>query len=210
MENRIKVIHTDDQRFTRQSTSSMLKSEGIDVVAEASNGLELLRLLKEVTPDIILLDLEMPEMDGNQVLKILKVKYPGLKVIVLTSFSEECLIEDFKAKGVNAFLTKNTDATVIANTIKRVHFSNAYDNFPRRFKSSFTPREIKIIPYLLAGKTSKETAKILSISARTVESVRARVYEKTKCKNASEFAAFCAKQGLEYLGYVEDLRNQKI
>ncbi len=205
MDYRIKVIHTDDQKLTRESISGMLKGEGIDVIGEAINGYDLLNLLEKVMPDIVLLDLEMPGMDGNLALKEIKRRYPHLKVVVLTSFTEECLIEDFKAKGVNAFLTKNSDIKTVANTIKRVFYAEGYDNFPNGFNSIFTPREVKIIPYLLAGKTSKQIATFLNISSRTVEGARARVYEKTKCKNASEFAGYCAKEGLEYLGYKNEL-----
>jgi DNA-binding NarL/FixJ family response regulator len=207
MDYRIKVIHTEDKKLTREGTSNMLKDEGIDVIAEAANGRELLNLLKTITPDLVLLDLEMPIMDGNMTLKEIKAKYPRLKVVVLTSYTDECLIEDFKTKGANAFLTKDSDIRTIANTIKRVYYSDEYNNFPKSFNSLFTPSEIKIIPHLLAGKTSKQIAKQLGISSRTVEAVRDRAYEKAKCKNASEFAGHCAIAGLQYLGYKSDLNQ---
>jgi len=205
MDYRIKVIHTEDKKLTREGTSTMLKLEGIDVIGEAINGLELLSLLKELSPDIILLDLEMPVMDGNQTLREIKSKYPNLKVIILTSYTEDSLLEDFKAKGANAFLTKDSDSRTIANTIKKVYYDSGFNNFPKSFDSLFTPREIEIIPYLLAGKTSKQIAKLLCISFRTVEAMRDRAYQKTKCKNASEFAGYCATAGLQYLGYKNDL-----
>lgn len=209
MDYRIRVIHTDDKKLTREGTAGMLKTEGIDVIGEATNGKELLDLLKIITPDVVLLDLEMPVMDGNQALREIKLKYPSIKVIILTSYTEECLMEDFKAKGANAFLTKDSDIKTLANIIKKVHYTEGYNNFPMSFNSLFTLREIEIIPYLLQGKTSRQIAKLLNISTRTVESARARVYEKTDCKNASEFAAYCSKAGLEYLGFKNDLETLK-
>jgi DNA-binding NarL/FixJ family response regulator len=205
MDYRIKVIHTEDKEITREGIRRMLKVEGIDVIGEAAHGLDLLKMLKTITPDLVLLDLEMKVMDGNLTLREIKAKYPKLKVIVLTSYTEESLIEDFKAKGVNAFLTKDSDSKTIANTIKKVYYSDGYNNFPKSFNSMFTPRELEIIPYLLAGKTSKEIGEILGISFRTVEAIRDRAYEKAKCKNGLEFASFCTIEGLQYLGYKNDL-----
>lgn len=200
MSERIKIFHTDDHQFIRQSMRKLLGDEGIDIVGEAENGDDLLNLLKSIRPDIILLDLQMPKMDGNETLSILRSKYPAIPVIVFTGFTEESLIEDFKVKGAAAFLTKNADIKTIANTIKRTHYSANYNNFPHSFKSLFTAREVEIIPYLLAGKTSKEIADAFGLSTRTIEGARARVYYKTKCRNAPEFAAYCAEAGLQFLG----------
>ncbi len=147
----------------------------------------------------------MPKMDGNLALREIRAKYPNLKVIILTSYTEEALIEDFKAKGANAFLTKNADSKTIANTIKKVFYSEGYTNFPKSFNSIFTPRELEIIPYLLAGKKSKEIGDIVGISPRTVEAIRDRAYEKVKAKNGVQFASFCTEAGLQYLRYKSDL-----
>jgi DNA-binding NarL/FixJ family response regulator len=198
---RIEIIFTEDQPLFRETMIPMLEKENIFTIAEASNGKELLSLLeKGVRPEIVLLDLQMPEMDGNTVLGIVKAKYPEIKVIVLTSFTEQCLLNDFREKGVNAFLTKETKFNLIVSTIKKVSGSKSYHNFPVKINTIFTKGELKVIPLLCTGKTSKQIGELLGITAKAVEAYRKRLYQKTNSKNIVDFTNYCSKHGLEYLG----------
>ncbi len=202
MKERIEIIITDDHQSYRQGLVSILKEKNIYTIGQAENGIELLYLLEEenLKPDVILLDLEMPKMDGNLTLEKLKEKFPVFKVIILSSFSEGSLQNDFKIKGASSYLKKNTDVKVIAETIKRTHYLVDYSNISQKVKSLFTEKEVQVIPLLLVGKTSKQIADILGIAEKTVEQYRNRLYEKTGTSNGLEFSSYCTKEGLAFLG----------
>jgi DNA-binding NarL/FixJ family response regulator len=202
MNERIEIIFTEDHKSYRQGLVPILKKENIYTIAEAENGSQLLFLLEieNLRPDVILLDLEMPEMDGNVTLAKIKDKFPDMKVIILSSYGEGSLLKDFKNKGASSFLEKNTDVKIIIDTIKRTHYLVDYSNIPKKVKSLFTEKEVQVIPLLLAGKTSKQIADILGIAEKTVEQYRNRLYDKTGTSNGLEFSAYCAKEGLGFLG----------
>jgi DNA-binding NarL/FixJ family response regulator len=201
MTERIRIISTDDHQSYRQGLVSILKEENIYAIGQAENGHELLHLLEVemLRPDLILLDLDMPKMDGNITLANVKGKYPEMKVIILSSFSEGSLQNDFKSKGASSFLKKNTDVKIIADTIKRTHYLVDYSNIPQKIKSLFTEREVQVIPLLLAGKKSRQIADVLGVAEKTVEQYRNRLYDKTGTANGSEFSAYCAREGLNFL-----------
>jgi len=201
MKERIEIIITDDQLAVRQGLAAVLKDENIFTIAQAANGKELIRLLEvdKLSPHVIMLDIEMPVMDGNATLAYLKKHFPLAKVIILSMFANSSLVNDFKAKGANAYLTKNTDIRQIAETIKNVHYLAGYSNISTKIKSAFTKREVQIIPLMLAGKTSKQIAGILGLAEKTVEANRNRLYEKTQTANASQFSSYCTKEGMMFL-----------
>jgi len=202
MRERIEVIVTDDHKSYREGLVSILKEENIFVIAQAENGIELLYLLEidNLRPNVILLDLEMDKMDGNITLQKVKEQFPELKVIILSSYGEGALQNDFISKGASSFLRKNMGVKMIADTIKRTHYLVDYSNIPQKVKSLFTEKEVQIIPLLLAGKTSKQIADLLGIAEKTVEQYRNRLYEKTGANNGFEFSSYCTKEGLGYLG----------
>jgi DNA-binding NarL/FixJ family response regulator len=199
MNETIKILFAEDQKLFRETMISMLKGRGIETLGEAADGNELLNLLSKIKCDILLLDLQMPGMDGNKAFQVIKVKYPHIKVIILTSFIDGALKADFKAKGVTAFLTKNDDFNTIVETIYAVHRADNI-SITNGTTSIFTKREIQIIPLLCKGKTSGKIANTLNISERTIEAHRKRLYEKTGSKNAADFSSYCTKAGLDFLG----------
>lgn len=200
MADRIDIIITDDHASFREALSAKLSSEGIVTIAEAANGLQLLTSLETHQPDILLLDLAMPGMNGFEAFQKIKKKYPGLKVIVLTSFNEPTLRQALKKVGANAFLSKAASTKEIIATIRAVHESASYTNIKTESKGIFTKGEAQVIPHILAGKTSKEIAQALNKAPKTIENIRNRLYEKAHVKNASQFSAYCATEGLNLLG----------
>lgn len=201
MLDRINIIIAEDQLSVRQAYVSRLEQENVHTIGQASNGRELITLLEveKLLPDIILLDLDMPVMDGNVALKIIRAKFPSLKVIILSIFDEVCLINDFLAKGASAYLTKNTDFKIITSTIKRVHYTPDVKVISNA-KSIFTKGEISIIPLLLAGKKTKQIAQAIGKAEKTVEEYRSHLLDKTNTRNVSEFSSYCTKVGLALLG----------
>lgn len=197
----LKVICVDDHDILREGLVAILKELGIHTIGQAANGLQLLNLLKSgPLPHVILLDIAMPEMDGNEVLPILKKEYPQIKVIVLTSFNHESLKEDFQRKGASAFLIKDTSAEIIASTIRRVYKSDTYHNFPEAREPFFTKIQMRIIPFLCAGFSSKQIATVLRLTEGAVEAHRTRLFKKTGAKNMAEFVDYSTTHGLKFLG----------
>jgi len=211
MEKRIEVILVEDQMLIRQGTKALLEMENIFTIAEAEHGKELRNLLevKKLKPDLILLDIEMPVMDGNKTLDYLTNNFPEIKVIILSTFSEGSLKNDFIAKGAIAFLNKNTDGYILAETIRDVLYLKGFGEMQRKAKSIFTANELKIIPLMLQGKTSKEIADKFSVTEKAIEGSRNRLYLKTGCSNSVGFSSYCTKAGLAYLGNSSINENQK-
>lgn len=199
MPHSIEIVFTDDHKSYRESLIPQLKAAGIETIAEAANGKELLKILETKMPDILLLDLYMKGMHGIDAFGIIKNKYPSLKIIILSGYGDGALQNKFKKMGANSYLVKEMSIETITETIKKVHKSASYNNV-KGVKSAFTKREIEVTPLIIAGMTSKQIAAVLKVSPRTVENIRTRLYEKTNSKNSSEFSANCAMEGLNFLG----------
>jgi DNA-binding NarL/FixJ family response regulator len=201
----IKIIIAEDHYWFRKAIVDELIEHGILPIGEAENGIELLRHLETKSPDVILLDLEMPEMDGNKTLATLSQKFPDVKVIILSQHDEEGLIDNYIKRGVKGYLPKrfvSSNIKILAEGIKDVyncgHFYYAYD--PSNSKIKYSRREIEIIPLLYACKTSKEIGAEVGIPEKRINKVRDKLYKKTKSRNSTEFLKYCIEKGLRFLG----------
>jgi DNA-binding NarL/FixJ family response regulator len=118
----IRVVIVDDQRLLREGMKSILSlEEGIEVVGTASNGAEALEITKQVKPDVVLMDIRMPEMDGVQGTKRIKAEYPEIKVLILTTFNDSELIFDALEEGASGYLLKDMAPETIVQAILTVH-----------------------------------------------------------------------------------------
>lgn len=125
----IKVAIADDHILFRTGVKTALSmKKDIKMVAEADNGMQLLTLLKHVQPDVILLDIQMPIMDGITTLPEIKKLYPEVKVVMLTMHNDHSMISKLMELGANAYLTKNSDSEVIYEAVKTVHQQEYYFN----------------------------------------------------------------------------------
>ena len=198
------IIIADDHKLFRQSLTATLNEYAICTIGEAEDGTELLALLKIHLPDVILLDLEMPEMNGFNSLKNIKTLYPLQKVIVITSYDNSHLKKGIVESGADAFLSKNADIELVAKTIKEV-FKNTYKpskNSPLQANGmaknlNFSSREAELIPLICEGKSNKEIAEHFKISNKTVEAHKNSLFKKTKTLNSMEFTLFFLKTGLD-------------
>lgn len=194
MKLKIKVAIVDDQSLFRDGMKSMLKDfDHVEFLCEAENGEELIDLLKQgIKPDVILLDVEMPVMNGLQTAQYLKRNFPDLKVILLTMHNDEAFIYDGMLKGARGFLLKDTDIDEIVGAMETVlrdgYYINEYVSAdlirkllsgnvisPYYKKNGLSLREKEIVSLLCNEYTNKEIAEILSISRRTVESHRKNI-----------------------------------
>jgi two-component system response regulator NreC len=213
--HKIKIIIADDHEFFRNGLSSVIReNENYDLIGEASNWTELLDQIKVQLPDIVILDIVMPEKDGIQVTEILRKSYPLVKVIALTTFDEDAIIINMLKAGAYSFLDKNITKEEIYRTIDAVFQSEDFYFPPKlrkrtfqllqdqpkqisgRLKKDFSDRELDIILLTCQDHSLKEIANQLGISPRTVESHRSRIMEKMEVKSAAGLVAFAFKNRL--------------
>jgi DNA-binding NarL/FixJ family response regulator len=205
MKNTINLAIVDDHSVFRQGLIALLKEfDNLNVLLDANNGKELLVALKYNRPDIILLDIEMPVMNGKETLNRVHIKYPKIKVIMMSSHFNDDYIVEFIKSGARAFLPKNCDIEIILNAINSVYeLGYYYDNKVSNAMAAmlknppvkeeetilvneFTAREIEILKLIYAKKSNYEIADALSVSVRTIEGHRYRISKKTKTNNPVE------------------------
>lgn len=211
----IKVAIADDHVLFRAGVKTALSiHKDIKMIAEADNGMQLLTVLKHVQPDVILLDIQMPIMDGIHTLPEIKNLYPNIKVIMLTMHNDHSMISRLMELGANSYLTKNSDSEVIYQAIKTVHeqeyFFNQLTNkalidglrVKRQVEASLpmdaklTDKEISILRMICEEKSTKEIADLVDLSPRTVEAIRDKLKVKTGAKSLAGLVMYAVKSGL--------------
>jgi len=213
MTGKIKVAIADDQQLFRKGIISLLKEfDDIEIVFEAVDGKDLLEQLakSEPQPDVILLDIEMPLMNGIEALKKIKAKGYAAKVIILTMHDEEEMVIHLIETGANGFLPKNEDIENVVNAIKSVVESNYYfnDKFSKGMLRSLISNE-KIMPkfnynqlsdieteiarLICEELTNKEIAAKLDLSPRSVDGHRERILKKIGAKNTAGIVMYAYK-----------------
>jgi DNA-binding NarL/FixJ family response regulator len=183
-EKGIRIIHCDDHALFRSGVRMALKDRNnIEIIGESGNGLELLKLLETVTPDIVILNVAMPVMNGIETLPKIKEKYPDLKVIILSMHNSPEIITKMMQLGANSYLSKNTDGEAIYQAIKCVQEYNYYYSesivkaylgasvkFDRTGRT-YSYKELKIMEFLKEKKSTREMAGELDISEFTVSAI---------------------------------------
>jgi DNA-binding NarL/FixJ family response regulator len=208
------IAVVDDHSVFREGLVSLLKEyEDFEVVLQASNGKELLDSLKKVKPQIILLDIEMPIMDGIETTIQLKKKYPNIKIIILTMHNEQGLVFELMGKGANGFVPKDKSVEFVVDAIYAVLEKGFYYNdavakavidgvrnnqtIKKSFQqTSLSGREIEIIKLICKQHTSREIGEILNLSNRTVEAHKYNILSKTKSTNTAGVVLYAIEHHL--------------
>ncbi len=201
MKKPIHIALAEDHLLFRQGMLNLLKEyEEINVLFDVSNGKELLDELKKSKPEIILLDIEMPVMNGKDALIKIREKYPNIQVIIVSTYYDDAYISEFILLGAVGFLPKHCDIEKVVDAIYAVYEQGYYfdskisaslvaklmrsekvtPNIPEQILSE---REIEILKLTCLEKTSREISQELFISQRTVEGHRKKIMKKTKAKN---------------------------
>jgi DNA-binding NarL/FixJ family response regulator len=211
----IKVAIADDHALFRTGVKTSLSAhKDINMVAEAENGMQLLNLLKHIQPDVILLDIQMPIMDGLSTLPEIKKLYPNIKVIMLSMHNDHSMISRMMEIGANSYLTKESGSELIYEAVKTVYeqefFFNDLTNkallsglrTKRTTESSMpadvqlTDKEITILKLMCEEKSTKEIADIVDLSPRTVEAIRDKLKTKTGVKSMAGLVMYAMKAGI--------------
>ena len=215
MSEKIQVIITDDHALFRQGVKAALSYRtDIEFMGEAENGMQLLNLLKFMKPDVILLDIQMPIMDGIATLPEVRKILPEVKIIMLTMHNEVSLISKLMGIGANSYLTKDSDSDTIYEAIKTCYENEFYFNeFTNRAMLSglrtqasptnsngddadLSDKEIHVLKLMCDEKSTKEIAEIVEISPRTVEAIRDRLKMKTGAKSTAGLILYAVKHNL--------------
>jgi len=205
-----RIIIVDDHVIFRKGLHTILNEiDSVKVVGEASNGNELLDLLKKQETDIIFMDIKMPYMDGVEATRKVLAKYPQIKVVALTMFEEISYFNQMIEAGASGFLLKKTNTEELEKAIQLVLMDESY--FSEEFMSSvnkymkpktkdssikLTDREQEVLELICKGFSNAEIAKMLGVSSRTIDGFRAKLFEKTGAKNAPNLVMFALKNGL--------------
>ena len=210
----IKVAIADDHALFRSGVRTALSvKKDVELIAEADNGMQLLNLLKHIEPDVILLDIQMPIMDGISTLPEIRKIYPHVKVIILSMHNDHSMISRLMEIGANSYLTKNSDPETIYQAIKtcfeQEFFFNDLTNKalltglrtkrveqPMNEDVQLTEKEMKILKLMCEEKTTKEIADLVDISPRTVEAIRDKLKTKTGAKSMAGLVMYAVKNGI--------------
>lgn len=215
MSETIKVIIADDHALFRTGVKTSLSFyKDIEFLGEAENGMQLLNLVKFLKPDIILLDIQMPIMDGIATLPELKKILPDVKVIMLTMNDDVSMISRLMEIGANSYLTKNSDSETIYQAIRTCYenefYFNEYTNKamlaglrskkveaqPFNEEADLSEKEKNVLRLMCEEKSTREIADLVDISPRTVEAIRDRLKIKTGAKTTAGLILYAVKHGI--------------
>lgn len=213
--SKIKLFLVDDHKMIREGLKNFLADhEDFEIIAEAENGEDCLNQLENVTPDILLTDLNMPVMDGLELTKQVKEKYPDIKVIALTMMGESQHIKQMLVEGAMGYLLKNCSEEELITGIKNVYEGGTYYspevtniilNNIRRVKPvaskvvsemPLTEREKEVLHLIIKEKSNKEIADQLFISVRTVDAHKRNLLDKTGSKNVAGLVLYAIDRRL--------------
>jgi len=213
MNDTVKIIIVDDHEIFRSGLKMVLgKLDYVKVVGEAANGQVFLDLIRKVSCDIVLMDIEMPVMSGIDATKIALKENPALKVISLTMFTDDNYVQSLIDVGVKGFLVKNINKETLHKAITTVagggnyYSEELFNFFSRKLNTKeesnktddvrFTAREKEILQLLSEGLSNKEIAEVLYISERTVVGHKSNMLAKTGCKSAIGLLAYALRNKL--------------
>jgi len=208
----IRVMLVDDHNVVRSGLATFMKAyDDLELVGEAKNGLEAVNLCREKKVDVILMDLMMPEMDGIGATRAILADYPEVKIIAMTSFEEEALVQGVLAAGAISYLLKNVSADELAKAIRDAvsgkstlspEAATALVHATRPIKQplvDLTARELEVLNLVAQGQSNQQIADTLVISLATVKAHISNILSKFQVSSRSEAIAFAIKHKLVLL-----------
>ena len=208
----IRILVADDHLIIRQGLRLILETQaGFEMVGEAADGAEAVRLCVELHPNVVLMDLRMPGMDGLSAIERLRIEQPGIAVVILTTFNEDDLMMRGLRLGAKGYLLKDTDRETLFNTIRaasrgetllrpeimaRVLAQGMATGAPASTQTDLTGRELEVLRGVAQGERSKEIALRLGITERTVKAHLASIYSRLGVDSRAAAIAVAAQRGI--------------
>jgi len=214
--NKINVLIADDHKIFRDGIKALLdEARNIHVVGEAGNGDEVLEKLRKIKPDVVLMDINMPNCNGIQATKTIRLQFPKVKVLALTMYEDDNFIVDMMDAGASGYILKNTGAAELINAIRSVavgdsclskevsdklmtYISRSNGKSPKKYTNgvSMTEREKEVLKLIAEELSNREIAKKLFISLRTVDTHRRNMMQKLKLKNTASLVKYAIRKGM--------------
>lgn len=205
--SKLKVAIVDDHKILRQGLKILLNEmEQMEVIIEASNGQEFIDQIQHNIPDLVIIDINMPVMKGDEAVRVARQQYPDMKFIVLSMNNEEQYFKTMNDLGVDGYIIKESDYDELERAITTVakggkYFSqelliNLVNNRSSSAKIVLTEREHEILKYLCLGLSTAEIAQKLFISVRTIEKHRSEMLQRTESPNSISLVVYAIKNGL--------------
>ncbi len=212
----ITVLLADDHTVVREGLHSLLKAErDIEVVGEAQNGRQAVELTKKLCPEVVVMDIAMPLLNGLEATRQILKAVPATKVIILSAHSDDAYIEQVNALGVAGYLIKQTSAQILSKAIREVQKGNTFfsPSISNRFQNpvqksshrggrlkkgdaSLSSREVEVLQLIAEGSANKQIASELKISIKTVEKHRQRLMEKLNIHDTAGLTRYAISAGI--------------
>lgn len=203
----LKVAIVDDHRILRQGLKVLINDIGnMEVVIEASDGKEFIDKIETIRPDLAIVDINMPVMKGDEAIRLARLKYPDLKIIVLSMNNQEQYFKTMNNLGVDGYIIKESDYDELERAITTVMKGGKYfsqelligllNNRQTTTKVVLSEREKLVLKYLCSGMSTAEIADKMCISVRTVEKHRSEMLLRTESPNSISLVVYAIKNGL--------------
>ncbi len=211
----IRILIADDHKIMREGLRALLdKQSDMQVVAEAEDGLTTVRLARELAPDIVIMDIAMPDLNGIGATKKIKAELPDVKVIALSMHSDRRFIAEMFRSGASGYLLKDHSFEELSNAIRVVVSNRIYlspsiagiviEDYVRQLQKDeispvtdvLTDREVEVLQLIAEGHSTKDIAFRLHVSTKTVETHRRQIMEKLDLFSIAELTKYAIRQGL--------------
>ena len=203
----IQVVLADDHDLVRSGIKALLSTvEGVQVIAEARNGNELLQLLESVKPDVVMTDISMPGMDGITAIAEIHNRFPDVKVLVLSMYDTVDFVKRAVSNGACGYLMKDAPPFELEQALRSVMATGSYFSAAvaqRLLQPSeptvddeLTTRQVEILTLIAQGKSAKEIAFELGLSPKTVDVHRARIMERLRLNDIASLTRYAVRKGL--------------
>ncbi len=214
--NRVRVLIVDDHTIVRTGLRALIGGEtGMELVGEAVCGNEALQMARSLCPEVMVLDLSLPDLDGIQVTRIIKSEQPDLRVLILTVHEDEALLREAIRAGASGYIIKHAAESELIAAIYTVKKGDLYVH-PRMIQAlltepektkapkeagpapeeMLTPREIEVLRLIVQGYTNRQIAEVLTLSVRTVEGHRSNLTDKLGLHSRVELVRYAREHGL--------------
>lgn len=210
--NKIRIAIADDHQICRDGLISMLDPENYEIVGEADNGVKIIDIAKKLNPDIILMDIQMPEVDGIEATKIITSSVPNVQIIALTMHGKTSYINDMMNAGASGYVMKSASKSEIIESIQSVwknkqyfcrstsmnlsHNINGKNNSRTRAMYDLSETDIKIIHLLCEEYNSESIGRLLFLSKRTIDGARLRIQSKLNVSSTAGIVKFAIANGI--------------
>ncbi len=206
---KIRIVLAEDHEIVRQGFKSLLEKDGFEVVGEADNGQDAVRLTEQLRPDVAVVDIAMPILNGIDAAREILRLSPSTRTVLLTMFSEPHYVLEALRAGVRGYLLKTRTVTDLEQAIREVYRGAVYlsNGISRDVVDAYlakrdlesdvlSPRERQVLQLVAEGKTTKEVASLLGVSVKTAESHRSRIMSKLDIHETAGLVRYAIRQGV--------------